>query len=167
MSLFDSLAGRIPPAPRAAPGSLADSIASIPVLAALDGQQRLSLAGVSSFRSFLPGEVIVWRGQRVDLVYFVVQGQVVHEVEALRSRRLVLDESGPGTMIGLSAFIGQPLALLTARALTPVVCFACEATTFRTAVAASPVALWEMMRTLSERRLQAVEALVQAVQELM
>lgn len=161
--LFDS----DPTAQEAPSTSFESFMAALPALRALSNKQRRALARTSHFRSFVPGEVIVRSGQQVEEVFFIVTGQVCHTVENRRGQRLVLGESGPGTIVGTSAFTETPTATLTAEALTPVRGVACEAKAVRAALETSAEALRELVQVVAERRRWTTLMLVQAVQELM
>ncbi|MSQ13487.1 MAG: Crp/Fnr family transcriptional regulator [Dehalococcoidia bacterium] len=152
--------------PQGSSSELEHSIADIPLLAALTSSHRRSLRQASRLRSYLPGEVILLRVQPVGEVSFVVNGQVVHEVKDLRSQRLTLGESGVGTIIGTSAFTDQPVAQLTARALTSLTCLACDVKTLRSMVVTSPKALRLLLHIIADRRRRTVSMLVEAVQDL-
>jgi small-conductance mechanosensitive channel len=95
-------------------------ISSVPIFAALNGDEREALAAGTSTRTYRDGEVIAEQGETLQSLMVIRTGVVIRRRSADGSAEREVDRLAPGDVIGetgLLAGMGEPAKL---RALGPV-----------------------------------------------
>ncbi len=73
------------------------------VLAGLDMAQLDAIGRISYVRDFDPGEELITEGGAADKFYLVLKGKVEVKVRSPEGRQVLIDELGPGEMLGWGA----------------------------------------------------------------
>jgi len=136
----------------------------------LDYQRRLFAAG--EIKTYQPGELLFFEGQRSKDIYLLVEGEVVLETSIPGQDPMPLQTVGPGELLGWSPVLGLGVMSATARAVTPCHVLALDADRILSLADEDPEFVLEFMRrvaiTLARRlnatRLQLLEAYKDASQ---
>ena len=82
-------------------------IEAVPVLAALDAEDRQKLANVATRVDVSGGEPLFREGEPADEVYFVVSGVILLHLRVVGRQTLTVLSVGPGELVGWSGLLPQ------------------------------------------------------------
>ncbi len=99
--------------------SLEQALTQHPFLAGLDRGYARQLAGLASYQSFPAHQVIFDEGQPANELYLIRKGKVAIETALLGCESLVIQELGPGEVLGWSWLLPPYEWHYSARAAEP------------------------------------------------
>ncbi|HEY3061218.1 MAG TPA: cyclic nucleotide-binding domain-containing protein [Chloroflexota bacterium] len=102
--------------------SLADALATVPLLSRLSSTQRARLAKLATTRKYQAGSVIVRQGDTSMSFYVLLSGRVRVEQELVDNQRLALREFGAGGYFGEMGLIDDMPRSATVVAVEPTEC---------------------------------------------
>lgn len=108
------------------------------------------LAARGTVRAYTRGAVIIQEGDLGDGLYVILSGRVKVYVSDEDGREMVLDQHGPGDLVGEMSLDGQPRSASVA-ALEPVRCSVVTRAALREAIVEDPDLAFALINTLIDR----------------
>lgn len=144
------------PSEEDAQSSVLQFVRNYTLFAGAAGESGL-LGGLVGVAEFAPPCTLMWEGERGNQAFIIVRGKA--EVSVMRKgKKIVLDEVGPGAMLGELALItGQPRSA-TVRALEPIVAAALSEAAFMEILQRYPTVVLSLLKELSYRLYRAQQA---------
>ncbi len=111
--------------------TVAELVASHPLLAGLPGDAVAQVAGCAKNTVFAPGELLLAEGDQADTLYLVRAGRVAIEIHAPDRGPIVVETVGPGGTVGWSWMVPPYRWQFDARAVGRVRAIALDAACLR------------------------------------
>ena len=111
--------------------TVAELVASHPLLVGLPGDAVAEVAGCAHNVAFAPEELLFVEGGPADTLYLVRRGRVAIEVHAPERGPIVIETVGPGGTVGWSWLVPPYRWQFDARAIGPVGAIALDAACLR------------------------------------
>jgi CRP/FNR family cyclic AMP-dependent transcriptional regulator len=100
--------------------SIAEIVASHPLLAGLPGDAVAQVAGCARNVAYAPGELLLAEGDVADTLFLVRRGRIAIEIHAPDRGAIVVETVGPGGTVGWSWLFPPYRWQFDARAIDPV-----------------------------------------------
>ena len=138
--------------------SVAELVASHPLLAGLPGPAVAQVAGCARNVAFAEGELLLAEGAPADTLYLVRRGRVAIEVHAPGRGAVVVETVGPGAVVGWSWLFPPYRWHFDARAREPVGAVAVDGACLRAKAHADPAMGYALLSRLSAVLLERLQA---------
>lgn len=100
-------------------GYAIDELHQFKIFAELDVAELEAIAGVSDVQQFEPGEELITEGRPADKLYLFLKGRAAVEVQLPEGDQVLIDELGPGELIGWGAVMEPHVYTATAWTVEP------------------------------------------------
>ena len=129
--------------------SLAELVASHPLLAGLPGDAVATVAGCAQNMSFDPGDLLLAEGDEANVLYLLRRGRVAIEVHAPGKGPIVIETVSPGAAVGWSWLVFPYRWHFDARALDAVGAVAIDGACLRAKAETDPALGYELMKRVA------------------
>ncbi len=138
--------------------TIAEIVASHPLLAGLPGDAVAELAGCARNVAYAPGELLLAEGDVADTLFLVRRGRIAIEIHAPDRGAIVVETVGPGATVGWSWLFPPYRWQFDARAIDSVGVVAVDGTCLRAKADADDAFGHQLVTRVAEVLLERLQA---------